>query len=216
MAPGEPVLLAMSNRLSIHTSEDRRHAAELIQAKELVVFPTDTVYGIGAEVHSEAAIAALYAAKQRPLDKGLPVLLADASDVWQIAAGMSPLAQQLAEQYWPGPLTLIVSKRTDLPANLSPNDGVAVRVPDHDGTRAFIRLAGGAIASSSANIAAAPPARSADEADASLGGLVAAILDGGEVELGEPSTIVDCRAAEPVLVRQGPLALQLKDLATLR
>ena len=209
-------LSVMSKRLSIHKTEDRQHAAELIQAEKLVVFPTDTVYGVGAAVQSEAAIAALYAAKQRPLAKGLPVLLADATDVWQIATGMSPLARQLAEQYWPGPLTLIVSKRADLPANLSPNDGVAVRVPDHDGTRAFIKLAGGAIASSSANIAAEPPACSAAEAEASLGELVAAILDGGKVALGEPSTIVDCRTAEPILVRQGPLALQLKELATFR
>ena len=203
----------MAERMVIGNEADRVRAAKILKAGEIVVFPTDTVYGIGGDVHSSSAIKAIYNAKKRPTEKGLPVLLADVSDLLKVAKELSPLAQTLCEEHWPGPLTIIVHKRADLPTNLTPNDGVAVRVPDHAGTRKLIRLAGGALASSSANIASEPAANSAIEAEESLGDKVAAILDGGLAQHQQPSTIIDCRYDPPVLVRQGPLDLQLKELA---
>ena len=206
----------MAVRMQIDLGADREKAAALVRQGSLIVFPTDTVYGIGGAVHSQTAIANLYDAKKRPLEKGLPVLLADPEDVWQVAAHLSPLAQELTAEHWPGPLTLIVAKRPDLPDNLTPNDGVAVRVPAHAGCRELIRLAGGAIASSSANIASEPPANTVGEAESAIGDKVAALLDGGRAKHQLPSTIIDCRTATPQLIRQGPLKLQLKELAKLK
>ena len=206
----------VAERLQIDVKADREKAAAMMRQGHLVVFPTDTVYGIGGAVHSQRTIASLYDTKMRPLEKGLPVLLAGPDDIWQVAAHLSPLAQDLAAQHWPGPLTLIVAKRPDLPDNLTPNDGVAVRVPDHAGCQELIRLAGGAIASSSANIASEPPAVRAEEAELAIGDNVAAILDGGTAQHQVPSTIIDCRTSTPQIIRQGPLKLQFKELAKLK
>jgi L-threonylcarbamoyladenylate synthase len=171
-----------------------------------VVFPTDTVYGVGVLPFDAVAIDRLYAAKGRPAEKGIPVLLADAADVGQVAGNVGPGARALMARFWPGPLTLVVPRRPELPANLSPDDTVAVRVPDHAVARALIRAAGGAVAATSANVSGQPPARSADEALASLGGRVAVVLDDGPSPGGLASTVVDCTVEPPVVLRAGPLS----------
>jgi len=181
-------------------------AATLLGQGHLVVFPTDTLYGIGACAFDERAIAALYRVKGRPSAKGIPVLLADHEDVQKVAREIPPRAQALLDRFWPGALTLIVPRRTDLPANLSADDTIAVRIPDNEVARAIIRQAGGAVATSSANFSGAPPARDGDEAIQTLQGLVAAVVDGGPVEHGVASTIVDCTASPPVLLRSGALS----------
>lgn len=170
-----------------------------------VVFPTDTVYGVGVLPFDAMAIERLYAAKGRPAEKGIPVLLADAADVAQVAGDIPPAAAALLARFWPGALTLIVPRRAELPANLSPDDTVAVRVPDHPVARALIRAAGGAVAATSANVSGRPAARSADEAMAGLAGRVAAILDDGPSPGGRASTIVDCTVNPPLILRPGPL-----------
>lgn len=171
-----------------------------------VVFPTDTVYGVGVTPFDGAAIERLYAAKARPSDKGIPVLLADAADVERVATGIPPAAAELMARFWPGPLTVIVPRRPELPAALSPNDAVAVRVPDHAVARALIRAAGGAVAASSANVSGEAAALSGMAALAALRGVVAAVLDDGPSPGGQPSTIVDCTGARPAIVRAGPLS----------
>lgn len=181
-------------------------AAALLKQGRLVVFPTDTLYGVAAAVDNAAAIDALYRAKGRPDEKGIPVLLADADGLALVARDTPPVARQLAERFWPGPLTLILPRRSDLPANLSANDTVAVRLPDHALARAIIRAAGGAVAATSANRSGEPPAGDAGEARAALAGRVAAIVDGGPAPIGQPSTIVDCTATPPTILRQGPLS----------
>lgn len=183
-----------------------RVAAAAIARGELVVFPTDTLYGVGANAFDNEAILRLYAAKQRPLEKGIPVLLADFDDVEQVARAVPDVARQMIARYWPGPLTLIVPKRPDLPPALSNNDGVAVRMPDSDVARAMVRAAGGALATSSANRSGQPPAQTADEALAQLRGVVTIVLDGGPAAVGVASTIVDCRSATPHIIRPGPIA----------
>ena len=104
-------------------------AANLIRLGYLIAFPTDTLYGVGADVSNPDAIDRLYAAKNRTRDKGIPVLLASKNDVDNIAQDIAASASALMDKYWPGPLTLILRKRAGLAAELSPNPGIAVRVP---------------------------------------------------------------------------------------
>lgn len=180
-------------------------AADLLRRGLPVVLPTDTVYGVGVLPFDAAAIDQLYALKGRPAEKGIPILLGDVADVAHVAGIIPPRAAVLMAHFWPGPLTLVVPRRPELPDNLSPDDTVAVRVPDHAVARALIRAAGGAVAATSANLSSQPPARDAGEALAALGGQVAAVLDDGPSPGGVASTVVDCTVDPPVIRRVGPL-----------
>jgi len=171
-----------------------------------VVFPTDTVYGVGVLPFDAAAVDRLYSAKGRPAEKGIPILLADASDLVQVARHVPAAAEALMAAHWPGPLTLIVPRRPELPDNLSPDDTVAVRVPDHPVARALIRAAGGAVATTSANRSGEPPASSGMAALAALGAYVAAVLDDGPSPGGVASTIVNCTVEPLAILRAGPLS----------
>jgi L-threonylcarbamoyladenylate synthase len=182
-------------------------AAELIKRGLLVAFPTDTLYGVGAYVHDPEALELLYRAKNRSRDKGIPVLLADRDDLLNLVTDVPAAAEALTKEYWPGPLTLIFSKRSNLPDVLSPNRGIAVRVPDNPIARQLIRYAGGAVATSSANKSGAPAAHTAEQARMALRDSIAAVLDGGPVRLGVASTIVDFTTKHPTLVREGPIPL---------
>lgn len=195
-----------TEQLNANDPSTIEHAAALLRRGKLVVFRTDTVYGVGATAFDEAAVDALYHVKDRPLEKGIPILLADSDDLLKVAREIPPHAQILLDCYWPGPLTLIVPRRESLPSNISPNENIAVRIPDDDVARALIRAAGGALATSSANRSGEPPARTAAEARQTLDGRVAAVVDGGEVQHGVPSTIVDCTVDPPQVLRQGALS----------
>lgn len=171
-----------------------------------VVFPTDTVYGVGVMPFDEAAIERLYALKGRPADKGIPILLSDPIHLERVARMVPPVAQSLIERFWPGPLTLIVPRAPGLPELISPNDTIAVRIPDHEVARALIREAGGAVATSSANLSGQEPAHTGEAAMAALQGLVAAVLDDGPSPGSRPSTVVDCTNMQPIVLREGPLS----------
>jgi len=181
--------------------------ADLLQQGEPVVFPTDTVYGVGTNPLSITGVRKIYEAKIRPLDKGIPILLADIADLEKVAADFPQIAWEMAAKHWPGALTLIVPKNDLLPADISPNSGIAVRIPDHELCRALIREAGGAVAATSANLSGQPPAQTAAEALEQLDGRVAAVLDGGPVPGGLPSTIVSLMGDQPAVVRQGPVEI---------
>lgn len=180
-------------------------AAQWLRLGEVIVFPTDTLYGIGVDAFNAAALTRLYNVKQRSLEKGIPVLLSDPADLSRVASEVPPLAQELAGRFWPGPLTLIVPRHESLPENLSPNENVAVRIPDHELARGLIRAAGGAVATSSANLSGERPALDASEAFEFFNGRVAAVLDDGPVQYGEPSTVLDCTTMPPRVLRQGPI-----------
>ena len=183
-------------------------AAALLRAGELVAFPTDTVYGVGAVVWDAAAVARLYTAKLRALDKAIPVLLADAADLALIARAVPPAAIRLAERFWPGPLTLIVPALPAIPSGVTAGgDTVAVRVPDHPLARALIRAAGAPLATTSANLSGQPSPITAAEVAAQLGDRIAVILDGGRCPGGVPSTLVDVTGEQPVILRPGPISL---------
>lgn len=203
---GEGTISTTTLYLDARQEEAIETAAALLRGGHLVVFPTDTVYGLGAHAFDPVAIEQLYRVKERPLDKGIPVLLADLDDLQQVAQAIPPTAQRLMERFWPGPLTLIVPRHTDLPSIIAPNNTVAVRIPDHPVARSLIRAAGGAVATSSANRSGQPTVRNAWEAMDDLNGRVAAILDGGPSPGELASTIVDCTKEEPQIVRVGPLS----------
>jgi L-threonylcarbamoyladenylate synthase len=189
-------------------------AAALLRGGELVAFPTDTVYGVGAVVWDVAAVEKLYIAKLRALDKAIPVLLADPADVALVACDLSAAARRLAERFWPGPLTLIVPRAAAVPDAVTAGGAtVAVRVPDHALARALIRTAAAPLATTSANLSSQPAAATAQEVTAQLAGRVALILDGGRCPGGVASTVVDVTGATPVILRPGPITLdQIKPL----
>jgi tRNA threonylcarbamoyl adenosine modification protein (Sua5/YciO/YrdC/YwlC family) len=164
-----------------------------VERGELVVLPTDTVYGIGADAFSPEAVQRLLDAKVRGRDMPPPVLIADSSLIRALAVDIPPSAEALVERHWPGPLTVICKARSTLQMDLGETEGtVALRVPDHDLARDLLRRTG-PLAVSSANISGMPAALSCDEAIDQLGGSVAVYLDGGVLggPGAAPSTIVD-------------------------
>ena len=180
-------------------------AAELVRLGHLVAFPTDTLYGVGADISNSEAIKKLYQAKNRSRDKGIPILLAAKEHVHSIAEDIPPEAEALMDGYWPGPLTLILKKQANLAPELSPNIGIAVRVPGNDVARALIKEVGGAMAVTSANLSGSDAALTAREALEALEGAISAVVDGGPVQLGVASTIIDFTSHPARLVRPGPI-----------
>ena len=181
-------------------------AAEVIRAGGLVILPTDTVYGVAADWRQPEAVAALYAAKKRPPDKAIPILLADPDHLSVISHNVPEAARELAAAFWPGPLTVAVPKRPEVPDIVSTYPTVGVRIPDHDAARTAIRACGGALAVTSANISGGPNAATAQAAAEALGEAVALVLDGGECPGGEPSTVVDVSGDDLVVLREGPIS----------
>ena len=179
-------------------------ALEVLATGGLVSFPTDTVYGLAADLHNPAGIERLYEAKARSTSKAIAVLLADVDQLSLLTTGLTHSAQQLASQFWPGALTLVVPKREDLPANLSPLPTVGVRMPDHPFARALMRISG-PLATSSANISGENNTLTAEQVFEQLDGRIELILDGGPVPGGVPSTVVDCTQDPPTILRQGAL-----------
>lgn len=184
-------------------------AAQLLREHQLVAFPTDTVYGLGALAFSEENVAALYRAKDRSPEKAVAILLADQSAVDQVADHISDIARRLMDKFWPGALTIIVPKRLDLPDAVSGGPTVGVRVPALETTRRLLALTG-PLAVTSANRSGHPSPRSAAEVLAQLDGRIHAVLDGG-ITHGTPSTVIDCSRMPPAIVRAGPITdLQLR------
>jgi len=185
-------------------AETIEQALQTLRAGGLVAFPTDTVYGVGALAFDGPAVESIYAAKDRPVEKAIPILIADVSDLDKVAVDVPSMAAILAAHFWPGPLTLVVPKQPTLPQAISANETVAVRIPDHPVARALLRAAG-PMAVTSANISGQPSPNDAADVMRQLGGRIPLIIDGGTTPGGVPSTLVDCLGAEPVILREGPL-----------
>jgi L-threonylcarbamoyladenylate synthase len=180
-------------------------AAALLQAGELVAFPTDTVYGVGVPFSDAAAVQRIYAAKGRPETKGIPVLLASLDELRLAVSGVSAGAERLMAAFWPGPLTLILPKSPAVPPAVTQTASVAVRIPDHPLTRALITRVGTPLAVTSANRSGEPATTDPAVVYGSLEGRIAAVLDGGIAPGGRPSTIVDCTVEPPRILRPGPI-----------
>ncbi len=183
-------------------------AAQWLLERKLVAFPTDTVYGLGTLAFDGPTALQLYVAKARPPEKAIPILIADNADLDLVATDVPPIAYQLMERFWPGALTLVVPKLPSVPMEVSASETVAVRIPDHDLTRALMRLTG-PLAVTSANRSAGPNPRTAQEVLDQLSGRIDAILDGGATPGGVPSTVLDCTQAMPRILRAGALAEQM-------
>jgi L-threonylcarbamoyladenylate synthase len=207
----------VSERYSTGTDEERESAVEAaslaVQRGELVVLPTDTVYGIGADAFDPAAVRGLLAAKGRGRDMPPPVLISAATTIDALAVRIPGYARALVEAFWPGPLTLVCHQQSSLQWDLGDARGtVAVRMPDHEIARAILERTG-PLAVSSANRTGMPAATDADQAEQMLGDEVAVIVDAGPVgQEGSPgaeaSTIIDVTGSQGRVLRRGALSLE--------
>jgi L-threonylcarbamoyladenylate synthase len=186
-------------------------AVKHVRARGLLAHPTETVYGFGTTI-DELALQGLSALKQRNEAKPFVVLVADRSMLGGIAAPLSRHAAAMAERFWPGALTLVLEPRGQLPrALLGPTGGVAVRWSSHAGMQRLLVGLGAPLTSTSANVAALPPARTAQEIETQWSREIAGgdllVLDGGRLSAGSPSTIVDCTGAVPRVIRPGAVSV---------
>jgi L-threonylcarbamoyladenylate synthase len=182
-------------------------ALEILKRGGLAAFPTDTVYGVGSLAFDAMAVESIYAAKDRPVEKAIPILIGGPEDLEEVTAKIPPMAAKLAARFWPGPLTLVVPKHPHLPDVVSAMPTVGIRVPDHPVARKLLRAAG-PMAVTSANISGQDSPRTAEEVSRQLNGRIPLILDGGETSGGVPSTLVNCLGTEPTILREGPISLK--------
>ncbi len=187
--------------------------AKGIIARQLAAFPTETVYGLGADAFNSLAVAAIFAAKQRPMTDPVIVHIADMDDIaavtdvsWQ---DLPPNALQLAQKFWPGPLTMILPRGARVPlVATAGKDTVAVRMPSHPVARALIRMAGVPLAAPSANRFGHISPTTAQHVADDLGTRIAWIVDGGPSQVGVESTIVDVTTSQPTLLRPGGVSAE--------
>ena len=181
-----------------------QHAGDTIAKGELVAFPTETVYGLGGNALDPTASARIYAAKGRPSDNPLIVHIAEFEDLYRIGKNIPPEAKQLADAFWPGPLTMIVERGEAVPhATTGGLDTVAVRMPNHAVALELIRKSGCLIAAPSANTSGRPSPTEGRHVKEDLDGKIAMILDGGPVGIGIESTIIDLTEEVPMVLRPG-------------
>ncbi len=181
-------------------------AGQLIRSGELVAFPTETVYGLGADALSAEASRKIYSAKGRPSDNPLIVHIYCMEDVYKITAYVPESARKLAETFWPGPLTMVLAKNERVPYETTGGlDTVAVRMPANPIALALIRESGGYIAAPSANVSGRPSPTLAGHVYEDLKGKIPLILDGGEVGVGIESAIVDLTEEIPMVLRPGAI-----------
>ncbi len=191
----------------MHVSQERiEDAARILRQGGIVVFPTDTVYGLGADAFQPAAVDRIYEVKKRATNLEFPLLIANLSQLAVIAGSVSGIERFLARRFWPGGLTLVLPKAPSLAAHLSRGPNIAVRIPDDPVCLALIRCLGNPVIGTSANISGKPAALTADEARKQLGDTVDLIIDGGSCAGGRESTIVMVSGEYPVILRQGVIS----------
>ena len=184
-----------------NSEEQLKKAAELIKNGELVGIPTETVYGLGADASNEKAVAMIFKAKGRPADNPLIVHLADFSQAADYTTNVPPLAYKLAEHFCPGPLTIILPKNDRIPMITSGGlDTVGIRVPSHPVMHRLIELSGRPIAAPSANISGYPSPTSAQHVMRDMNGRIAAVVDGGQSEIGLESTVIAIEGEDSVRI----------------
>ncbi len=181
-------------------------AAGVLSRGGLAIFPTDTLYGLAADPRIPAAIDRVFLLKGRAAAQALPLVAASLEQVERVLGGVSARTRQLAERFWPGPLTLVVEAGAGIVAAVLGEEGtVAVRVPDHAVARGLSATLGFPVVSTSANRAGEPAPATAEEAVEALDGGVDVVLDAGPVAGGAPSTIVDARGSQVRLIRAGAI-----------
>lgn len=196
-----------------HTIEDNaviNKAGKIIRSGGLVAFPTETVYGLGGDALNPEASGKIYAAKGRPSDNPLIIHICKLEDITKIVSDFPENARRLAEEFWPGPLTMVLPKADIVPKQTTGGlDTVAVRMPVDPTALAFIEAAGGYVAAPSANVSGRPSPTEAKYVVEDMNGRIEMILDDGDVEIGIESTIVDLTGEVPMLLRPGFITLTM-------
>lgn len=188
---------------------DPEEAAACIRQGQLVAFPTETVYGLGASIDHPDAVAAIYQVKGRPQDNPMIVHVASVDEVPSVALRLSASARTLMRRFFPGPLTLVVPRTERVPRTVSAGLWtVGVRMPDHPLALAFLRACGSPVAAPSANLSGRPSPTSWEAVRDDLDGRIACILQGDGVRVGVESSVVDCTTDPPVLLRAGGVTLE--------
>ena len=173
----------------------------------VVAYPTDTLYGLGADITQPAAVEQVFEIKGRPHGMPLPVLLSGPQDLSLVSDDVPPLAWTLAERFWPGPLTLVVPRAPRVPAIIGARGWtVAVRVPDHPVPRELARRLGSPITGTSANLSGGPSPHTADDVRRQLGDSVGLIIEGGPPPDGRASTVLDITQSPPRVLRLGAIS----------
>lgn len=198
---------AEAARLAIDDPSAIGRAVELLRGGELVAFPTDTVYGIGAHAFIEEAVARLFHVKKRPVDLPIPLLLPDTTTMDAVCVGIPPVAWRLAERFWPGGLSLILARSYVVSDTVTAGGStVAVRVPDYRPLRDLCRQLGAPLAATSANLHTQPPPVTAEEVEQAFGRYIPLILDGGACPGGVASTVLDLTVRPHAVLRPGPVS----------
>ena len=188
---------------------DPHEAARFIQQGEVVAFPTETVYGLGADVFNESAIHKIFAAKGRPTDNPLIAHVAHYEQIEQLVAHIPATAAALIAAFFPAPLTLVMPKHARVPLHATAGlETIGVRMPRHDLARAFIAACGTPLVAPSANLSGKPSPTMWEAVAADLDGRIACILQGAQTEVGLESTVVDCTGVAPVILRAGGVTLE--------
>lgn len=202
----ETIILPAENTASIQT------AIELLQEGEIVAFPTDTVYGLGANAFYSPGIIKLFEAKGRDANKAIAVLIGDINQLELLTEELNETAKILAKKFWPGALTLVVPKKTELPELLTAGNSIGIRIPDHPVALELLKEFG-PIAATSANLSGKTSPHDARDVLKQLNKRIPLILDGGRCSGGIPSTVVDCSNGEVRILRPGAISQQEIDAA---
>lgn len=186
-----------------------KKAADIIKDGGLVAFPTETVYGLGADVFNEKAVKKIFVAKKRPFDDPLIVHIADISDLHKLAKIIPETAVKLAKKFWPGPLTMVFKKAKSVPDCVTAGlDTVAVRMPENNIALKLIKVSGTPIAAPSANIFTKPSPTSAKHVIEDLSGKIPMIIDAGQTKIGLESTVLDLTSKIPMILRPGKITAE--------
>ena len=188
-------------------------ARQLLREGEVVAFPTDTVYGLGASAFERFAVRQIFTLKKRPPDKAIPVFIYQIDDLNLVAQNVPNQAWPLLQKFWPGPLTVVLPKVAALPDDVTVGQStVAVRIPDHPVSLDLVIKFGRPLAVTSANLSGQPTPNTAPEIADQLGPSLTLVLDGGPSSSDQPSTIIDLSVTPPRLLRPGPITLdELKE-----
>jgi L-threonylcarbamoyladenylate synthase len=189
------------------SAEARARAGRLIAAGGVLAFRTDTFYGLGADPFNPKALDAIKSLKGREEGKPILVIISDAAEAERFIASRTELFERVGARHWPGPLTLVLKARGEVPEELTAGSGtVGVRLPDDASVREFVRSCGGALTATSANLAGEPPARAAAEVARSFPSGLDLIIDAGSARVDKPSTVLDVSGTVPRLIREGAVS----------
>ena len=186
--------------------EQVKKAILILKKGDIVAYPTDTVYGLGANALNKAAVLKIFAAKGRPMDSALPILLSQASQMEDVADNIPDIVWLLAERFWPGGLSLVLKTSHLVPDVVTGGgDKIALRIPAHPVPIALINGLGAPITGTSANISGKPNPVTAEEVQQQLGSRVDLIIDGGRCQRNVASTVVDLTGERPCIIREGAI-----------